>query len=170
MKIAVVSDIHDHIDNLKTALDKIKKSGCESIVFCGDYCSPFTVSVLMSSGLHIYSVFGNNDGDIPRIYQIIKPGQVEIWGPSQEHGEISPEGNDIAFCHYPRLGKLLALSGQYKAVFHGHTHQAYLEHSGNSLIANPGSVCGIVDGRYGPASFGVYNTYSNSFEHIYLFK
>jgi len=170
MKIAVLSDIHDHIDNLNSALSKVKSQGCESIIFCGDLCSPFSLLALMSSNLHIYSVFGNNDGDLSLIYQVSKSEQVEFWGNSQEYGEISFDNHKIAFCHHPKLAKLLAGSKEFQAVFHGHTHEAYIENTGATLLANPGSVCGIINGKLGPASFGVYDTQTGKFELIYLFK
>jgi putative phosphoesterase len=168
MKIAVLSDIHDHIDNLDSALSKVKSEGCESVIFCGDFCSPFILLKLLSANLHIYSVFGNNDGDLSSFYKLNKPELIEFCGPSEEFGEVTIDNNKIAFCHYPKMGRLLARSGEYQAVFHGHTHQAYEEHLGNTLLANPGSVCGIINGKYGSASFGVYDTSSRKFDLVYL--
>jgi uncharacterized protein len=170
MKIAVLSDIHDHIDNLDSALEKVKKTGSEAIIFCGDFCSPFVIPHLLLPGLHIYAFLGNNDGDPLAISEMAKPDQMEISSPGREYGEIDLDNTKIAYCHYPKTGRLLAQSNQYQVVFHGHTHQAYEEHLGNTLLANPGSICGIISGKYGPASFGVYDTASHKFELVYLFK
>jgi uncharacterized protein len=170
MKIAVLSDIHDHIDNLDNALSKAKSLGCESIIFCGDLCSPFVVPHLLAPGLHVYACLGNNDGDPLIIASMSKSDQIEITSPSSEFVEVELDNNKIAFNHYPQIGRMLAKDGIYAAVFHGHTHQAYTEHLGNTLLANPGSICGIINGRYGPASFGVYDTQTHKFEIIYLFK
>jgi hypothetical protein len=170
MKIAVLSDIHDHIDNLDVALDKVKKTGSEAIIFCGDFCSPFVIPHLQSPGLHIYACPGNNDCDLLSITGNAKPDQFELSSPGDEFGEVDMDNTKIVYCHYPKIARLLAQSGQFHAVFHGHTHQAYEEHVGNTLLANPGSICGIISGKYGPASFGVYDTISHKFELVYLFK
>ncbi len=170
MKIAVLSDIHDHIDNLDAALEKVKNLGCQSLIFCGDLVSPFVIPHLLASGLHVYLVFGNNEGDLSAIYAQIKPDQVEIWGKSEEFGEISLDNQKIAFCHYPKIARLLAGTGQHQAVFHGHNHQASEEHLGRTLLANPGSISGIISGKPGPASFATYDTTDGKYELIYLFK
>ncbi len=63
MKIAIMSDTHDHIANLRSAFTEIRKHGAEAIIHCGDFVSPFMVEELASLGLPVYGVFGNNDGD-----------------------------------------------------------------------------------------------------------
>ena len=63
MKIAVLSDIHDNLVNLDLALQKIKELQAETMIFCGDFCSPFAAKQLAGFGLPVHAVFGNNDGD-----------------------------------------------------------------------------------------------------------
>jgi putative phosphoesterase len=170
MKIAVLSDIHDHIWNLTKALEKVKEEKCQALIFCGDFCAPFIAPHLVETGLPVYACFGNNDEDQLSIVEQAKSDKFQVWAVGKEFAEIELDGIEIAFCHYPKLGQLLAKTGDYQAVFHGHTHEAYQEKIGNTLLANPGAICGIISGQYGPASFGVYDTHTHSFEHIYLFK
>ena len=59
MKIAVISDIHDNIGNLKKTLALIKKAGCERIIFCGDMCTLFSAEELDKAGIKTYIVLGN---------------------------------------------------------------------------------------------------------------
>jgi uncharacterized protein len=169
MKIAVLSDSHDHVENLRAALAKAKNMGCDQMIFLGDLVAPFSMRILLDSGFHINLVFGNNDGDIAGLIQTAKPEQVEVWGIEHEYGEMQVDNVKIAFCHHPKLAKLLAASGQYHAVFHGHTHQAYEEHVGDTVLGNPGSVCGIISGKPGPASFGVFDTANRKFELVHAF-
>ena len=66
MKIAVISDIHDHVVNLQNAIGLFKE--VDSVLCCGDLCSPFVLNLLaegFTKDIHI--VFGNNDGDTFRI-------------------------------------------------------------------------------------------------------
>ena len=66
MKIAIISDIHDHRKKLEKALVQIQEA--DKLICCGDLCSPFIIRDLgsgFSGTIHI--VFGNNDGDLFRI-------------------------------------------------------------------------------------------------------
>src|SRR3989344_4556069 len=158
MKIAVISDSHDNIWNLDKALSLIKERGCEAIIHCGDFCAPFSALHTVAACLPVYAIFGNNDEDQWGIVERVDQTQFHIWPLTKEFAEVELGGKKIAFCHYPKLGRLLAGTGDYAAVFHGHTHKAYQEQVGETLLANPGSICGIISGQPGPASFGVYDT------------
>ena len=165
MKIAVLSDIHDHIWNLEKATMLIGKEKCETVIFCGDMCAPFTAEILGKSNLPTYAVWGNVDEDHWAIVQ--SAGMNFFAAPlAQEFNEQELGGRKIAFCHYPMLGKLLAETGYYDAVFHGHTHRQYFKMVGKTQLANPGAVCGIVGGKNGLASFMVYDTLTNSVKLI----
>jgi len=85
---------------------------------------------------------------------------------AQEFGEIELKGRKIAFCHYPKLAELLAKSGEYDAVFHGHTHVFREELHDETILINPGSICGIVEGKYQQPSYAVYDTKTNEVDHI----
>ena len=168
MKIAVISDTHDNIWNLDKALQIIKEKQCEAIIHCGDFCAPFSALRVVQSGLPVYAVFGNNDEDQWGIVERCKDHQFQVWPLGKEFAEIELDGKKIAFCHYPKLGKLLGATGDYQAVFHGHTHVAYQERVGDTILANPGAVCGIVKWAPGPASFGIHDTQTNTFGLINL--
>lgn len=167
MKVAVLSDIHDHIWNLEKAKKIIKKEGSGAVIFCGDMCAPFTTSLLSETGLPTYTVWGNVDEDH---WAMVQKGGENLIAVSlaQEFHEVELNERKIAFCHYPMLGKLLAETRYYDAVFHGHTHIEYHKMVGNTLLANPGAVCGIVKGREGLASFMIYDTDNNNVQLIKL--
>ena len=161
MKIAVLSDIHDHIWNLEKATKIIKKEKCSAIIFCGDMCAPFTVRLFVDLKVPVYAVWGNVDEDH---WGIVKQaGELFICAPLyQEFNEQELGGKKIAFCHYPKLGELLAETKYYDAVFHGHTHRTYQKKVGKTLLANPGAVCGIVNGKTGLASLMIYDSGRNA--------
>lgn len=170
MKIAVLSDTHDHLDNLNKALSDIKKRKVKAIVFCGDLISPFTTGVLANANLPTYAVLGNNDED--HIGMMKKGGNKFTWFHlSQEYGEVKLDGKKIAFCHYPKLGELLARSREYDAVFYGHTHDVDNKKVGKTLLLNPGAVCGINfdKGAYDKATYAIYDT-SKNFANIIEIK
>lgn len=162
MKIAVLSDIHDHVRNLEKAIKVIKEEECEALIFCGDLCSFFTYEILVESNLDVYSVIG--DAEVDNWWTHIYDNAHTF--PGQEFGEVELEGRRIAFCHTPMFANTLAASRFYDAVFFGHSHRTSKQMLGNTLIANPGAVCGIVGGKEGLASFMIYDTNNNSIKLV----
>jgi putative phosphoesterase len=157
MKVAVLSDCHDRLENLQTVLDQIQDA--EVALYCGDYCAPFTLKMLAAGFAGaVHSVLGNNDGDVFLMLKIAQQtGNVTFHQPM---ASLELDGRRVAVVHYPEFGQALALSGQYDAVFSGHNHTAEAQTVGETLWGNPGEVMG----RFGQPSFGIYDTESNKFE------
>lgn len=151
MKLAVLSDIHDNIWKLATALGRL--ADADALVFCGDLCAPFIVPQL-AEGFRgqIHLVFGNNDGDRFRITrQAGRFGHVTVHG---ELAELTLDGNRVAIHHFDDVGRLIAASGQYDVVCCGHNHVFEVARIGKTLLINPGDIMG----RFGPSTFVVYDT------------
>lgn len=161
MIIAVLSDIHDNIWNLADALGQIVALKAEALVFCGDFCAPFTLSQ-MAEGFSgpIHCVLGNNDGD-PRLLHknALSAGNVTLQG--HQGAELELGGAKIAVNHYPEVARPLAATDRWDLVCFGHNHEASLEQVGNTVLANPGEVMG----RFGKPSFGLYDTVAKKFVH-----
>jgi len=157
MIVAVLSDCHDHLDQVRKALDAIRDASMA--LYCGDYCAPFTLKAL-AEGFRgqWHSVFGNNDGDPFLLATAAKEaGNVTFHQPFID---IEIDGRRVAAAHYPQVGEALALSGRYAAVFSGHVHIAHSRLVGSTLWASPGEVMG----RLGKPSLGLYDTRQNQFE------
>jgi putative phosphoesterase len=157
MLIAVLSDCHDNIWNLEKLLPKLDKA--DVVLFCGDFCAPFTLKMLADGFRRpIHAVFGNNDGDAMLMLTVAKQaGNVTFHKPI---AQLELGGKRIAVAHYPELGEALALSGKYDAVFSGHNHQNQAITVGSTLWGNPGEVMG----RFGKPTFGIYDTATGQFE------
>lgn len=162
MQIAVLSDIHDNIWNLEKVLHAINGK-VESIICLGDFCAPFITPKIAALNVPIYACLGNNDED--QIGLLKMGGEMFKWTfLAEEYGQIELGSKKLAYCHYPKLGELLAKTGNYDAVFHGHTHNAVIEKNGRTLLVNPGAICGIQKGKPGEASYAIYNTETNTAE------
>lgn len=157
MRLAVLSDIHDHLENLRLALERLR--GCEVLLFCGDLCAPFTLRALVEGFPGpIHAVRGNNDGDMLLLAQVAQEaGRVTLHG---AYGEVKLAGRRIALVHYPRLAAGLASLGVYDLVCYGHDHKAHLEQVGQTLLLNPGEVMGWKGRR----TCAVYDTESGRAE------
>jgi len=159
MIVAVLSDIHDNIWNLAEALGQIRARGAQALVFCGDFCAPFTLTQLgQEFAGPVHCVLGNNDGDLRLLLQNAQAaGNVTLHG---QFAELSLAGRRIAANHYPEIAGPLASSGQFDLVCYGHNHIARVEVIGaRTVLANPGEVMG----RFGSPSLGLYDTESGSF-------
>jgi putative phosphoesterase len=157
VKVAILSDSHDHIWNVRRALAALDE--CAALLFCGDLCSPFVIPLLAEGFAErpIHIVFGNNDGDLYRISQnAAKHDHVQL------HGELFADelgGRRIGANHYPELAQGLADSGRFDLVFYGHDHRLALERRGKTVVVNPGTLLGYdpVARADVPASFMVYD-------------
>ncbi len=160
MKVAVLSDIHDNIWNLEKVLNNLKNEKINAIIFCGDFCAPFTFRKLANFGLPIYAVFGNVDGAQKEITHLALKSYKDITL-KKDLLETEVGGRKIAVCHNNQFAKGLAKTGKYDAVFHGHTHTSKVEKIGKTLLSNPGEIHGVVTNK---CTFGIYDTDKNEIE------
>lgn len=157
MRIALLSDIHDHTNHLLLAVHAARAEKCEHLLFMGDMASLSTFRTLREEwGHHIDLVFGNNEYEISAFQRA-----AQQWHRVTLHGECADiilDGRRIFFCHLPWTAAKAAESGNYDAVFFGHTHVPEVLTVRNTLVANPGEVYG----RQGKPSIGIYDTESNT--------
>ncbi|MBC7328334.1 metallophosphoesterase [bacterium] len=142
MKIGIMSDSHDHLDNIKKAVELFKREGVEYVVHCGDFVAPFTLPILSQLGVPFLGVFGNNDGE-----------RLLLRERAREFGEIKVQpaflelaGKKLVVMHEPTLQTPLARSGEFDVVLVGHTHKAEIIED-KCLIINPGETCGWLTGK-----------------------
>jgi len=175
MLVAITSDIHNNLANLKKVLDYCNSRKIRKMICCGDLASLETLDFLNDnfSG-EIFYCFGNmDDGQMNRTFS---PTQGEIARTRdrgvgekykntlifKNYGEIKIANKAIAFVHYPDKAKRLAESGKYEFVFYGHTHKPWEETVGKCKMLNPGNVAGEI---YLP-TFAVWNTENNKFKLV----
>lgn len=158
MRIAVLSDIHDNIWKLARLLEQVQGEA-DVLIFCGDFCAPFTLRQIaegFTGPIHV--VFGNNDGDPLLLSQVASTFRhVTLHGP---FAEVDLDGRRVAVTHYPQIGKALLKSGLYDLVCYGHSHGAEVVREGRTVGINPGEVMG----RFGRSTYGLYDTASGEAE------
>ncbi len=143
MRVAVCSDIHDNIWKLESALPGMGDANV--LLFCGDFCAPFTLTQL-ARGFEgpIHAVLGNNDGDQRLLLEMAQQaGNVTLYG---QFADLEVGGLRIAVNHYPDIARGLAAGGTYDVVCYGHDHTLHEERVGETLLINPGEIMGR-DGR-----------------------
>jgi putative phosphoesterase len=158
MKIAILSDIHDHVWNLAQALQTMQPA--QAVICCGDLCSPFIITQLAAAfpDRPVHIVFGNNDGDTFRMTRIAaKNAHVNIHG---ELFQAELAGLRFVANHFDNIAASLARSGSYDVVCFGHNHRFQVEQVGETLAINPGAIMGYdpVNARDIPATFVLFDT------------
>jgi uncharacterized protein len=138
MRIGIISDILDHLWNLKSALEKLHKT--DLLICCGDLCSPFVIDELAQFHAEVHIIFGNNDADLYRITtkSASKPN-VKLHG---EFLSLNLDGVRIAANHFDYIARPIARSGDFDLVCFGHNHEFELSQSGSCQLINPGPILG----------------------------
>jgi putative phosphoesterase len=160
MKVAIISDIHDNLAKLRTALQHCQEA--EVLICCGDLCSPFIAKELgLGFAKAIHVVFGNNDGDRFRIAaNSARFPQLQFHG---EYVELEIGGRAFSVNHFDNIGRTIAKGEKFDVVCFGHNHQFELTRVGRTLILNPGEVFG---GLTCSSTFAMYDTATGEAERI----
>lgn len=174
MKLAIISDTHDNIPNIKKVLDYCRENKIEKIIHCGDFSEVETLEFVKEnfSG-DVFVSFGNMDrGHCADQYFDGK----KFWNFKffRNHGEVEIANKKIAFVHFPEYAKKLAESARFDFVFYGHTHKPWTETivaqaNGNMRkceMLNPGNVSNQI---YQP-TFAIWDSIQNTFSLIIVNK
>ncbi|MEO5350842.1 MAG: metallophosphoesterase [Magnetococcus sp. YQC-3] len=161
MKIGIISDSHDHLENLHKAVAHFRERGVERVVHAGDFVSP--PSLLPLEGLAVYGVYGNNDGErvgLTRVFAKLG-GQL-----ADEVLEMDLPSGRMALYHGTVQAVLnaLILSQTYTLVVTGHTHRVTDRQEGKTRVLNPGTLHGFNQG----ATVMVYDVVQDQVELISL--
>ena len=160
MKIAIISDTHDNLANLKKAISFIEKEKIKVLIHCGDIFKPETLKEgLKEFQGKIYIIFSKADADFSTIPEnsFKNLPESKAW---EELGQIKLGKKKIAFCHFPEIGRDLANSQKYDLVFYGHTHKPWEEKIGKTRLVNPGNIAGL----FFRPSFAIYDTKTDKLE------
>lgn len=160
MKLGILSDTHNHTQNLQRAITIFRSRAITTLVHCGDMTSPNTAVLL--KGFQVIAVTGNMDMNTGRLESSLKQLNPENSLSATFTGEI--EGVSIAATHSHR-GNVpdLVANGRYAYIFHGHTHRRRDEQLNGTRIINPGALGGT---RHEPRSICIVNIATNAVEFI----
>ncbi len=145
MKIGVMSDSHDNLDKIRTAVAVFVDRKVEVLLHAGDFCSPFVfreMEQLKERKVKMYGVFGNNDGD--RVLLVKNAGDFCTLRDGIMKLEL--DGRKIALMHYPDAAEDMFASGNYDLVVYGHTHREVIK-GGDKRLLNPGATSGYLVDR-----------------------
>ena len=143
MVVAIMSDSHDHIEKLETALVILRTYQVAHIIHCGDMVAPSVMNWLAGhfEGV-IHYVFGNNEDRylMTKLIEEQLAPHVVLYG---DRGKVELDGVKFAFNHFPDVAEDEVATGKYDVVCYGHIHKYRAEQRGNTLLVNPGTVGGL---------------------------
>jgi putative phosphoesterase len=147
MLIGIISDTHDNLPMVEKAVKKLDEENVALVLHAGDYIAPFVIPKFKSLNAKLIGVFGNNDGDhefLKKLFNECRNCEVR-----ERFAEIEVEGFKIALLHGDQTELLNSLvnCGGFDAVVHGHSHAKGSRRNRNTLIVNPGEVCGYLTGK-----------------------
>ena len=142
MKVAILSDSHDHRGAAEAALLIFRAEGVGMVFHLGDVCSPEVLAGYGDPAIRLRGVFGNNDYDRDGLQAAT--GGAFRKGPYVE----TTEGRKILLAHsYDQMQGMLSGGGGYDLVLFGHTHRPLTMRVGKALVVNPGESCGLMRGK-----------------------
>lgn len=162
MKIAVMADSHDNLDNLSKAIDIANQEKCSHLFHLGDLISPFSARLLKRFHGHVQAVFGNCDGDHLSLQKTFNEFGGLIDKPPLE---LTLAGKKMVLMHEPYLLQDLLYSSRLNYIFYGHLHKIEHRHTQGTEILNPGEIGGWL---HGDPSFYMIDILNNHFEKILL--
>ncbi len=147
MLVGLIADTHDRLPMVDKAVKKLNEENVELVLHAGDYVAPFAIPKFKKLKAKLIGVFGNNDGDHELLKRRFSEHEgLELRG---NFAEIVVDGLKIALLHgnEAELLKALINSESFDVVVHGHTHMAEAYRKGETLVVNPGEVCGYLSGK-----------------------
>ena len=135
MKVGILSDTHDNLDNIRKAVDIFRNENISLLVHAGDFVAPFTLAVYRQLDCKFIGIFGNNDGDILQLNRRSE-GRIHT-APHQ----FTYAGKTFIATHYPDAVDAMASAPGVDVVIYGHTHYPEIKTVGETLLINPGE-CG----------------------------
>jgi putative phosphoesterase len=163
MKIGLISDTHDNIQNIRRAVRKFNDKHVDLVIHAGDIISPNAVESL--ADVKLVGVLGNNDKDVAGLTSAFNKINGKLEG---EIYETVYDGMKFAIYHGTSIAKReqLIKSGKYDIFIYGHTHRKDNRFVGNTRVINPGTAKGWFFGLF--ATIAVFDTSSRNIDFINL--
>lgn len=142
LKIGIISDTHDDIENTKRAIELFNNLGVNHVFHAGDYIFPGMLRLFkaLNSKVNLYGVRGNNDGELLGIVNVFKEIENAVF--FNEFGRVVIDSTEIGIYHgtNSELSDTLIQSQIFDLLILGHTHVRRIDKIGKTLVLNPGTL------------------------------
>jgi putative phosphoesterase len=155
------ADSHDHLANIRQAVERFNEAQCELVLFAGDLVSTFAVPPLRRLKCPFVGCFGDNEGN--------KVGLMAGFSFVGQMGEppvryTAADGTRFILCHMQR--QLRGQPDDWDIAVFGHTHKPkILRDEQGRLLINPGETSGWT---FNQPTIALLNTDTRTVELILL--
>ncbi len=143
MKIGIISDTHENMPKIRSAVKLFNRVKVGAVIHCGDIISPITAGEFSALAAPFIGVFGNNDGE--KFFLRRRFRRIGSIHERRYSGRLG--GRRVLAIHEPDFLRELALSGRWDLIAYGHTHRAEISQVGSTLVVNPGEAAGWITGE-----------------------
>lgn len=138
MKIGILADIHDNVDNLRHAIRLFNALECKAVLLAGDFVSPLVVPSMRKLTCPVVACYGDNDGNMTGI-----AGGMKIVGTLGYPPMCWKSRDGIRFLMAHQLDDVRHLIDDADVVVFGHTHRPSIAKDRHGRVfLNPGEVGG----------------------------
>ena len=193
MKIGIISDTHDDVENVQSAIQIFNTEKVTHVIHAGDYIFPGIVLEFKKLDAKLIGVLGNNDGERVHLLKNFLSIGGELKG---ELGEVELDGVIFGIYHGTdeQIKNKLVDGGKYDVIVTGHTHRIEMpsvhstintkdeKQDGNkkihingsqTLVLNPGTAHTKVDtisGAFKEGGIIIFDTETMDYEFVNLPK
>lgn len=143
MRVGIFADTHDHLANIRLAVEHFNAAQVDLVLFAGDLVSPIAVPPLRGLKAPLVACFGDNEGN-----KIGIQSGFSLVGQLSEPPVFvtSDDGTRFVLAHMKR--QLRGLDKEYDVAVFAHTHKPKIEvDERGRLEINPGETSGWCFGR-----------------------
>ena len=154
MFVGLIADTHDRLPYIKRAVDRLNEEDVEAVLHAGDYIAPFVVKYFKPLKARMIGVFGNNDSMKRTLTETFSELGFSV---NSYFRSLELDGRRFALTHGDEEELLRSLidSGYYDVVVYGHTHKMETYMRSETLVVNPGEVCGYLTNK---STIAILNT------------
>lgn len=166
MQVGIISDTHDNIEAIDTAVSIFKDVGVETVIHCGDFVAPPSIDHF--EGLDLHGVLGNNDGELDGLEQTIE-GLSEASTLHGRYADLAFDGIRVFVLHGDQGRDVIrdyAATSWYEYVFFGHFHEQETYSENGTRVVNPGAHFPTVPATH--RSIAILDTVQNEIEFKHL--
>jgi len=177
MKIGIISDTHDDIENVQRAIDIFNADGVHYVIHAGDYVFPGIITEFSKLNARLVGVLGNNDGERVHLLKNFMEIGGELKG---EFGEVEVSGLRFGIYHGTdiEIKERLVNSGRYDIIICGHSHKreptrlnGKYKNNVKTLVLNPGTAhkkVASVSGAFSEGGIIILDTSTKKYRFIDL--
>ncbi|QEG35890.1 YfcE family phosphodiesterase [Bythopirellula goksoeyrii] len=144
MRVGIFADSHDHLDNIRLAVERFNKEQCDYVLFAGDLISTIAVPPLRSLNCPLVGCFGDNEGNKPGLRSGLSIVSTLFGDPPVFFG--TDDGTKFVLTHMER--QLRGVIEPFDIAVYGHTHKPRIGRDAQGrLHINPGETGGWSFGR-----------------------